>query len=151
MKRFVLAVLAIVFVAVVYLPAQAGAQFLIPGAESALSVSFSPQYPAPDSNVTLTLQSSLYDLDSSSVTWTVNGKEATSGDAATPVNVKTGPLGSKTDVRADITGPNGSGPAPRHHHPALRRPLGGTRLVRPAFLQRSCAAVKRRDVRVGFP
>ncbi|OGG52962.1 hypothetical protein A3C20_03785 [Candidatus Kaiserbacteria bacterium RIFCSPHIGHO2_02_FULL_55_25] len=111
MKRLVLAVLAIVFVAVVYLPAQAGAQFLIPGAESALSVSFSPQYPAPDSNVTLTLQSSLYDLDSSSVTWTVNGKEATSGDAATPVNVKTGPLGSKTDVRADITGPNGSASA----------------------------------------
>ena len=109
MKRFAFAVLAIIgATALAYVPAQADAQFFIPGAESALSVSFSPQYPAPESTVTVTLRSLLYDLDSSSVTWTVNGKVAGSGDASTPFSVKTGPLGSKTDIQADVTGPNGS-------------------------------------------
>ena len=104
MKRLALSVFVVVCaVAPAYLPAQARAQFSIPGAESALSISLSPQYPAPQSTVRLTLQSSLYDLDSSSVTWTVNGQEVAQGDAITFVDVKTGPLGSKTDVQADIT------------------------------------------------
>jgi len=91
-----------------YPPGQAGAQVLIPGSESALSISLSPQYPAPNSTVTLTLQSSLYDLDVSSIVWTVNGKTAVSNDAAKSIAVTTGPIGSATDVLAEITGPGGS-------------------------------------------
>jgi len=112
MIRPALTLLAIALVAVpVYLPARTSAQISIPGAETALSLALSPQYPAPDSGVTLTLQSFLFDIDSSTVTWTVNGKVIAQGDGIKTLDVKTGPIGSKLSVVADIAGPDGSASA----------------------------------------
>lgn len=111
MRLFTLAVLVVCAVAAAYLPEQVRAQFSIPGAENAVSISLSPQYPPPQSTARLTLRSSLYDLDSSSVTWTVNGTEVARGDAVTSIDVKTGPLGSKTEVRADVTVADGTASA----------------------------------------
>lgn len=98
-------------VLVLGLATPAYAQFAIPGAETALTISLSPSNPAPRSSVQLTLQSALYDLDTSAITWTVNGKTAAQGIGTKTLNITTGSLGSSLSVLAEVSADNGAASA----------------------------------------
>jgi hypothetical protein len=105
MRAALLWILALVFAAPVY------AQFSIPGAETALSFSLSPRFPAPGQSVQLSLQSILYDLDTSSIVWSEDGTVIAQGDGLKSVTVQAGGLGSAHTIRADISGSSGSASA----------------------------------------
>ena len=107
MKHLSFFLLLSLFAVPAYLPAQAGAQFTIPGAESSISIELRPAHPAPGSSVELTLQSPLYDLEGSDITWSANGKTIGSGPGAVSATVTVGALGSQTDVTVLVDGDRG--------------------------------------------
>lgn len=76
------------------------AQVSIPGIENTLTLSSIPQYPGPNSAITLTLSDSFIDISSSNITWYVSGKEVASGVGLTSYKTSVGGLGSETDVVA---------------------------------------------------
>lgn len=84
------------------LPALAQANFT--GA-SALTISASPAYPAPNSIVKLTAESPLLDLQDSDILWTVGGKPAGTGQS---ISLTTGALGKETDASVSVSGASGS-------------------------------------------
>lgn len=92
------AFLAILFLA---LPASAQ-QFDIPGASTALQIVMTPAQPAPKSTVRLTLQSPLLDLDSSIISWRVNGEPLSEGTGLKSVSINVGDAGESTDVSAAL-------------------------------------------------
>jgi hypothetical protein len=102
---FVFTSVALLFSPMVY------AQFTIPGSASAVSVSLSPQYPAPNTTVVLTLESALYDLDTSDITWLENGTQVAAGNGLKTLTVQAGAVGSEVDVEADVAGGSGSASA----------------------------------------
>lgn len=89
-------------------PAFAFAQFTIPGADSALSISLDPAHPGPGTKVTVSLSSSLYDLDTSAISWRANGSLIGSGIGQTSVSLITGTIGQETAVTVDVSGESGS-------------------------------------------
>lgn len=85
------------------LPAGASAQLYdIPGAFGAVSIVASPAQPAPNSTVRLTLQSPLYDLKNSLISWRVNGEPLTEGQGIVSVSVNVGDAGETTEVTAAL-------------------------------------------------
>ncbi len=109
MKRTLFQIFVILGIVLVAAPAYA--QFSIPGLDSAVSISLSPQYPKPGDQVQVSLQSSYYDLDASSITWTVNGRLFTQGDATKTITLTAGTQGAQTSIRADVDSPSGSASA----------------------------------------
>jgi hypothetical protein len=105
MRAALLWILALVFATPVY------AQFSVPGAETALSFSLSPRFPAPGQSVQISLQSILYDLDESSIVWSEDGTVIAQGDGLKSVTIQAGGLGSSHVVEADISGSSGSASA----------------------------------------
>ncbi len=95
------------FVALLFaLPLWAHAQYTLPGFQGALRIGMTPVHPAPGQVVHLSLESALIDLDSSTITWTVDGKRAaTSG---TTLDINAGALGSNRSVSADVVSAEGS-------------------------------------------
>lgn len=111
MRRLSVALAILLIATPAYFPRGASAQFTIPGATSALLISSSPRYPAPDSSVTLTLQSSLYNLNTSDIVWIVNGKQSAQGTGLKTLALQTGSAGSRIDVVVDISGASGAASA----------------------------------------
>lgn len=100
MRRLALA--AFVFM----LPLMAHAQYALPGFQGAVRISIDPLHPSPDARVRLTLESSLVDIDASTVTWRIGGK-IVQGSGKTLIT-QTGELGSKLSISAEVRTPEGS-------------------------------------------
>jgi len=90
----------------VALPAYA--QFGLPGLENSISIGMSPAHPGPGDTVTLTAESSVFDLPQSSIVWNVNGKVVAQGVGATSVSTTVGGLGSLTSVTVDASAADGT-------------------------------------------
>lgn len=88
-------------------PAPLFAQIGLPGLESSALLSLSPAHPGPGDTVRLTLGSSVLDLSGAAIEWTINGKTAAEAENALSLSLTAGPVGSETDVRADIATANG--------------------------------------------
>ena len=97
--------LSIIFTIVLFLPMTASAQSLEglggAGAE-AFSVSVSPQYPAPYSQATVSLLSSLLELTNSTMVASVNGREVYKG-AVRPFSVTLNRAGSIANVKVTVS------------------------------------------------
>jgi hypothetical protein len=94
-----------------FIAVPAFAQFSIPGADTELSFSLSPRFPAAGQTVHISLQSFLYDLDASSIVWSEDGTVIQQGDGLRSITVQAGPLGSARTIEARITGASGSASA----------------------------------------
>lgn len=68
-----------------------------------ISLTIFPETPAPYSDVRITLQSYMVDVNTASITWYVRGVEFTSGFGEKSITVATGGIGSTLPVRARIT------------------------------------------------
>jgi hypothetical protein len=66
-----------------------------------------PQNPAPNQNTSITLSSFVNNLDSVLITWSVNGKNVSSGIGKKTFLVNAPALGGETDVVATIAFPDG--------------------------------------------
>ena len=108
MRFFRASLLLGALVSVFFFSPSAHAQLSVPGADGALTISLSPEHPGPKQTVQLTLSSPLYDIEASTVTWTVNGRPYASGEGITSITLTTGANGEETDVAASIDGASGS-------------------------------------------
>ncbi len=101
MKR-VSVVLMFIFAMPVVVPMMVSAQSGIPGASSAVTIAMSPAQPVPNSTVRLTLQSPIYDLAQSLISWRVDGELLTEGEGVTSVSIEVGSAGESVDVSASV-------------------------------------------------
>jgi hypothetical protein len=74
---------------------------------SDISVTTSPENPAPNENVDITLSSYTYDLNSVKISWSVNGEVSSSGIGQKSFSVISPSLGKETMVVATISLPDG--------------------------------------------
>ena len=90
-------------------PAHAQLSLTNPG--NALSIRFLPAAPGPGDTVTLTVQSSLFDIAESDVLWEANGKKISQGKGAASASVTAGALGEETTVSVSVTAADGTSAA----------------------------------------
>jgi len=81
------------------------AQVLGPG--GGLSFTISPKFPKSNQEVRVKLESSLYDLSRSLISWRLNGTSSSQGVGLQSFSFTTGRLGIQSVVRATITTPEG--------------------------------------------
>jgi len=137
--------LAVYAFALVALPVHA--QFGLTDTAGALSIQFSPATPGPGDTVTLTVQSSLFDIAQSDILWEANGKKIAQGKGVASAQVTAGGLGVETIIAVVIVASDGTSSraeavihpteldllvdsdsyAPPFYHGALR-PSAGTNL-----------------------
>jgi hypothetical protein len=91
---------AVLLLLLLALPAHA--QSGISGASSAVTIVTSPAQPAPNSTVRLTLQSPLFDLSQSLISWRVDGSLLTEGEGVVNVAIEVGAAGETVDVSASV-------------------------------------------------
>lgn len=72
-----------------------------------VTLSNSPEKPAPNENVTVSVESYLIDLNSSSIIWLVNGKEVAKGIGIKKIDIKAPNIGKKTNIVVIIGANNG--------------------------------------------
>ncbi|RJQ34929.1 hypothetical protein C4556_01465 [Candidatus Parcubacteria bacterium] len=89
--------------------AQFGIPVGIPG--TSLSLSSSPEHPAPNSSVRLSLQSVFLDLADSNITWYANDAVIAEGIGLRETSLITGSLGSETRIRVEVAGQDGTATA----------------------------------------
>jgi hypothetical protein len=70
-------------------------------------VSISPQNPAPNENVNITIKSYAYDLNSVLISWSLNGKTMSSGIGKKSFSFTTGKAGEEMSVIANASLPDG--------------------------------------------
>lgn len=87
-------------------PAQA--QFGLTDAGNALTIKFSPATPSPGDTVTISLHSSLIDIEESDVLWQANGKNVAQGTGVDSTSIQAGALGVETRIVATVTTGDGS-------------------------------------------
>jgi hypothetical protein len=75
---------------------------------TSLSIDLSPQNPAPNQAVQLTLHASGIDLADSTIVWMAGGKTIAQGIGKDFVGVVAGALGSETPIEADVSTPDGT-------------------------------------------
>ncbi len=75
---------------------------------SSISVNVVPENPAPNENVTITLNSYGSNLDSVLISWIVDGKNALSGIGKKSFSFRAGEAGEATNVTATVFLPDGS-------------------------------------------
>lgn len=76
-------------------------------AESDATLSFEPKNPSPNSSVTVTLVSYVFDVDTALITWTKNGKVVLQGVGEKKITVQTGGVGYQTPLHVHaVTGNN---------------------------------------------
>ncbi len=80
----------------------------VPGISDPLTLTLFPENPRPNETVTARIQSFSIDLDAALITWTVNGKEVSSGVGQKSVSVDSGRLGSLSRIDVSVTTPNAS-------------------------------------------
>lgn len=61
-----------------------------------------PQVPGPNEKVTIRLENSDINLDTSVITWTINGRQVKSGLGAKTLSTETGNAGTQTTIRVQI-------------------------------------------------
>lgn len=83
----------------------------IPGSESALALSISPEYPGPNTQVRMKLTSPLYDLENSTITWRANGTVIASDIGTTEASITTGGIGEPSNIFVDVSSPQGDSSA----------------------------------------
>ncbi len=76
--------------------------------QGGLSMTVSPQYPAPGTNVSFTLQDYQDDLNVATIVWTVNGTRQASGVGQASFQMTTGTTGSHSTVTATVTTTKGA-------------------------------------------
>lgn len=72
-----------------------------------ISLTMSPENPAPGETVQLSISSYALDLNRSTVTWKAGGKVLTSGEGITQTSVSAGAIGSVTDISVEVTSETG--------------------------------------------
>jgi len=72
-----------------------------------LSVEISPQYPGPNTNVTLRLTSYSADLDRADISWTLDGNQFKSGKGEKMITIKTGAFGETRQVGIIVSSDTG--------------------------------------------
>jgi len=75
---------------------------------SSISVTVSPQNPAPGENVDMILSSYAYNLDSVLISWSINGKPTSAGIGKKSFSATAPEAGEQTDITATISLPDGS-------------------------------------------
>lgn len=93
---------------VLALASVAHAQLSLPGLGGAATIVMIPAQPQAGQTVQLTLESALFDLTTSSITWYANGKRVAGGDGLTGITVMAGDLGKETSVEADVVTSDGT-------------------------------------------
>src|SRR3989344_8291471 len=87
----------------------AHAQFVLPGGGAGtLSISTLPEYPQPNSSVSLMLQSTYYDVGVSNIRWVANGTTVAEGIGLDSITLQTSALGTRLDISAILSGSSGS-------------------------------------------
>lgn len=79
----------------------------IPTTLQGLEFTISNNSPAPGQTVTVTVESYMADLNSSNITWTLNGAALQKGVGVTSVQVKAPPLGKKNTIEVVAVTPDG--------------------------------------------
>jgi len=74
---------------------------------SDIAVEFSPTAPAPNQTVTATASSESVDLNSSKISWSVNGKTQKTGTGVSTFSFTVGALGRTTTVSVTVNSPDG--------------------------------------------
>lgn len=74
---------------------------------SQFSISADNSNPAPKEKISLRIDSFFFDPDRSFIQWFVNGKKISEGTGEKFLTIETGDIGSKSDVRARVTTPQG--------------------------------------------
>lgn len=75
----------------------------LPGVTEPVTFQISPQYPRPNSSVTVSARSYNTDLNRADFVWYVNGKVFKKGTGVTEVSIPSGASGSATTVSVDVT------------------------------------------------
>ncbi len=70
----------------------------VPGISTPISIDMSPTNPGPNETVTLTATSYSFNIDSSLITWMVNGSVVSHGLGDKTLTLSSGPLGKQTTV-----------------------------------------------------
>lgn len=78
----------------------------IPGISNPLTITVLPEAPRADEPVAIGVQSFSFDIQRSLVTWSVDGKEVSSGVGQTEFALSAGPLGTTKIVTIAVTVPN---------------------------------------------
>lgn len=95
-------VLGCILVSLLVLPSISRAQSLILDTFAAdLTLRSEPQFPSPGDTVRFTVQSALFDLQTSDISWFVNDSLVSEGVGVSQINVPAGPLGSESIVRVE--------------------------------------------------
>ena len=103
-SRFVgILLLATLFLYGSALPANAQLDSYV--SQTAVSLSLSPQHPGSNQAVTITANSSLFELEASDMIWYVNGAVVAEGPAITSQTISAGGAGSETSVRVIVNQP----------------------------------------------
>lgn len=127
-------------------------QYDIPGASNALSIVMTPAQPEPKSTVRLTLQSPIYDLDTSLISWRVNGEPLSEGEGLKSVSIVVGAAGESTDVSAGIIHGDDDAVAYTVITPAIVDLMWEAEgLVPPLYKGRTLSAVGSRLTFVAYP
>ncbi len=106
-RRIALLAIAFFVATPVVASAQSSTSVDLPALDDALSITVAPAYPRPGDQVTLTLTSTMHDLDSSAITWRAGGVVLSEGIGEKSARIIAGSLGQSTTVRADIAGGGG--------------------------------------------
>ncbi|MBV9159749.1 MAG: hypothetical protein JO019_04100 [Candidatus Kaiserbacteria bacterium] len=88
--------------AILFFAAPAFAQLSLPGGGNSLTIGIDPVAPRPGDRVALSLSTSLYDLDASTITWQVNGTTIASGVGVKNASFRAGALGSADDISVEL-------------------------------------------------
>jgi len=76
----------------------------LPGINNPVSIIMSPTNPSPGDTITLTAESSSFDVNSSLLVWKVNGTVTSSGTGDKTISVSAGALGKKDDNQSFRSG-----------------------------------------------
>jgi len=98
--------LLIIGLAVSLFASPAYAQFGLLGAARSITITMTPAHPGPHTAVHLTAQSSVFDLERSSLIWSTDGSVLAQGVGVTEIDVTAQDLGSKTTVSVEVTAPD---------------------------------------------
>lgn len=88
------------------MPLAAHAQYSLPGFGGAVRIAMDPSFPEPGDTVTLSLESSFTDLDTSSISWRIDGKALPATGKS--ITTTAAALGSQTEIDAQVTTQEGS-------------------------------------------
>ncbi len=103
---------ALIIMCAACLPVLTDAQEIdIPGSATALSISMTPEHPAPQSQVRLTLTSPIFNLKSSTITWRVANTVLAQGVGVTSADVTTAGVGESTTVSVSVSSSQGESSA----------------------------------------